>query len=107
MNYKDYLKSKHWKITRYRKLKNRSHKCCICHQLANTVHHLSYKRLGRERPSDLRAICSRCHDLWHNYFKFPITKSKKTKKNYPKYLWKIRNYLGIFENSYVKKRFPT
>jgi hypothetical protein len=29
------------------------------------VHHLTYARLGRERPGDLLAVCEACHGALH------------------------------------------
>lgn len=95
MRYYTYLQSSHWKKTRKWKLRRKSYRCCICKGKASIVHHLSYKNLNKERPSDLRAMCLRCHKLWHEHFKFPITRTKFTKKKYPIYLRQMREYLKI------------
>jgi hypothetical protein len=29
------------------------------------VHHLNYKRLGREKDRDLKVLCRRCHEFDH------------------------------------------
>lgn len=65
--YNLYLKSFHWKITRWRKkfqmwLLKGSVFCEKCKRnkfLA--IHHITYKRIGRERLSDLQVICFYCH----------------------------------------------
>jgi len=33
------------------------------------IHHVSYKRYGREKLSDLRLLCRDCHDEFHKQFK--------------------------------------
>ena len=37
-----------------------------CPRLATEVHHLTYDRVGRERPEDLMAVCSDHHRALHN-----------------------------------------
>lgn len=37
-----------------------------CSRTATEVHHLSYARVGRERPEDLMALCSEHHRALHN-----------------------------------------
>lgn len=32
-----------------------------------SVHHLTYERLGKERPSDLLLLCERCHEIADRY----------------------------------------
>jgi hypothetical protein len=39
---------------------------CPCGGFAVQVHHLSYKRLGDERPEDLQPVCVDCHVRAHN-----------------------------------------
>jgi hypothetical protein len=38
---------------------------CACGARATQVHHLTYRRLGRERDSDLVALCAGCHAEIH------------------------------------------
>lgn len=62
-----YLRSVHWKFTRWLKktqmwlLKGSVHceKCGSKKRLH--IHHVTYKRIWRERMSDLQVICSGCH----------------------------------------------
>lgn len=62
-----YLKSFHWKITRWMKkaqmwLFKGSVYCEKCRRKDRlTIHHITYKRLGHERMSDLQVICFYCH----------------------------------------------
>jgi len=37
-----------------------------CPRTATEVHHLTYDRVGRERPEDLMAVCADCHRALHN-----------------------------------------
>jgi hypothetical protein len=37
-----------------------------CPRVATEVHHLTYVRLGREKPEDLLAVCSAHHRALHN-----------------------------------------
>ena len=37
-----------------------------CPRKATEVHHLTYDRVGRERPEDLMAVCSQHHRVLHN-----------------------------------------
>ena len=65
MNYKNYLKSDHWKKLRERKISG-SPFCFICHLEKNLhVHHKSYKRLYQENIKSLKVLCNRCHHDVH------------------------------------------
>lgn len=33
------------------------------------IHHVTYKRYGHEKITDLRLLCFRCHDEFHRMFK--------------------------------------
>lgn len=65
--YDSYLRSDHWKRTRERALGRAGHECQKCGATDRrlTVHHTTYKRLGNERPSDLRVMCVPCHKDEH------------------------------------------
>lgn len=69
MNYKKYLKSPHWKDVRKRFYASEFYsgrcECCFDRNVPLQVHHKSYKRLGRERLSDLVALCGDCHKKTH------------------------------------------
>jgi 5-methylcytosine-specific restriction endonuclease McrA len=76
-----YLKSFHWRQRRKEEIDNARGECCICgtewketiwnrdednNLIINLeVHHVSYKNLGNEQPSDLIVVCSPCHDKLH------------------------------------------
>ena len=42
-------------------MKRAGYKCRKCGSRATQVHHETYKRIGRERLSDLTAVCGGCH----------------------------------------------
>jgi len=57
-----YLRSDHWQEVRRKKLKQAGYKCEACGQKVKLdIHHLTYERLGKERLSDLQALCRSCH----------------------------------------------
>lgn len=65
-DYDDYLRSDHWQTVKswfWNKNKNRH--CKGCGGRAEVIHHLTYKRLGAEKPYDLAAVCRSCHEAIH------------------------------------------
>lgn len=64
--YQRYLKSPHWLKFRDAILMARSYRCeeegCENNRALH-VHHLTYKRLGRERPEDVKVYCEFHHSL--------------------------------------------
>jgi 5-methylcytosine-specific restriction endonuclease McrA len=65
MEYKEYLKTEHWKEIRSKK-KIKKHHCAICGSKENLqVHHLNYDCLWKETTEDLRVLCNKCHELAH------------------------------------------
>ena len=63
--YDAYLRSKWW-----RSLKTRlaSGLCTGCAEsAAGTLHHVTYQRLGCERPTDMVALCHGCHMRLHDF----------------------------------------
>ena len=66
--HRKYLRSSAWKARRRAALTRAEQKCQDCGRggPALHVHHLTYKRWGREEPSDLRALCSKCHARRHS-----------------------------------------
>lgn len=63
-NYDGYLLSDHWKAFR-RKILKRDRRCRACDGKAEVVHHLTYRRLGRELMEDALALCFDCHSKIH------------------------------------------
>lgn len=73
MPYKDYLKTDHWYHLRRQILKAAEYRCQLCYRkdLPIHVHHRTYVRRGRERLSDLIALCERCHAKFHDRLNLP------------------------------------
>lgn len=81
MEYKNYLKTEHWKKTRNEVYK-RNKSCVICKSkhLLN-IHHARYERSGesilfKEKQSQLFVLCEDCHKILHSLPKLPILKQK-------------------------------
>ena len=82
MNYYQYIKSDLWKQKKakfYASKYFKNGRFCMCCKTKNVpleVHHKTYKRLFKERLSDLFAVCRTCHELIHQ-----IHKTRKSIKN--------------------------
>lgn len=82
--YEDYLLSSRWRQVRRQALARAQWRCqnpaCpddavrwltqaeiaeLAVPYSLEVHHLTYERLGRERPDDLLVLCERCHSVEH------------------------------------------
>lgn len=65
--YNGYLDSPLWRERRRLIMQRARGRCEVCgRHAAYAIHHLTYVRAGRELPSDLVAVCDRCHDDYHN-----------------------------------------
>jgi len=72
MNYRKYLQSDYWKERRFEFRKATKQRCWICGSKKDLqVHHKRYQRkwgktiLFREKNTDLRLLCDRCHGTIH------------------------------------------
>jgi len=75
MLYKNYLKSNHWYLLKKRV--DKTH-CSICYteEKPLDVHHLWYRDLFTVKPKHLRALCRKCHYMFHdlqNEGKLPVS----------------------------------
>lgn len=60
--YQAYMHSATWELKRELALWRSKRKCQRCGAKKGLeVHHLSYDRLGQERPEDLEVVCEACH----------------------------------------------
>ena len=61
--YVSYLHSAAWGVKRDQVLIRASHRCEHCKRegVPLQVHHLHYRSLGKEKLSDLSALCLECH----------------------------------------------
>lgn len=65
MDYRDYLRSAHWRAlkARYRE-SGRPQDCYLCGEKKGlALHHLTYDRLGCEFLTDLVPLCRPCHTM--------------------------------------------
>lgn len=64
--YRDYLQSDEWAERRAYMLDRSDYQCSECGRATELeVHHLTYKRIGNERISDLLVLCRDCHGRRH------------------------------------------
>ncbi len=63
--YASYLLTDHWRKTRKNKMRATRGHCEMCGYSAEQIHHIHYRRLGRERNTDLIALCYKCHQIFH------------------------------------------
>lgn len=64
--YQRYLQSAEWKIFRLSVIAKRGRYCQDCGSSRDVqLHHLTYERLGHERPEDVRLLCDTCHQIEH------------------------------------------
>ena len=94
--YQQYLQSDAWKEKRNAILKAAGYRCRKCGERATEVHHETYRRIYKEKLTDLTALCRKCHETVHTA---PKQKSKKKssqkarqhpyyRKGKPQYKWK-------------------
>ena len=71
--YRRYLRSPSWQGRRQKALAKAAGRCRDCgRQMPLQVHHLTYTRVGKEHPKDLRAICADCHAKRHRRRQSPL-----------------------------------
>ena len=95
--YQKYLQSDMWQQKRASVLKLAGYTCRRCGARATEVHHETYKRLYKERLSDLTALCGPCHRKAHTK---PLKKraaqrqrhSSRRNRPRPKYAKRRRKY---------------
>jgi len=85
--YDDYIKSEKWINRRERYWDNHERICYCCEEFAPSIHHITYKTLGREPDCDLRAVCNDCHEGIHR-----LVKSGKAQLEVAHSTWKQRFY---------------
>ena len=75
------MKSSEWKAFRIKWFnKYQVTTCKMCgEQSPLQLHHKTYKRLGREKDTDLVAVCEPCHKLIHKW-KINLNIDRKTEK---------------------------
>ena len=64
--YSEYMKSERWQKVRARRIFKDRGMCFVCGSRHNLeVHHLHYRRLGREKLEDLITLCKTHHRMYH------------------------------------------
>ena len=64
--YEQYINSRKWLVRRAFVLFMSERRCADCGARASHVHHVTYRRLGKELLDDLVPLCSACHDGRHS-----------------------------------------
>ena len=82
--YRRYLQSDAWKAKRKSVLQVAGFRCCRCGAPVTEVHHETYKRIYKERLSDLTALCSKCHEAAHTRAPKRNKKTTPQKNEYQK-----------------------
>ena len=62
--YARYLESERW-INFREQILAEPRQCQVCGRRGKFVHHLHYRTLWKEKPGDVKALCSRCHCFIH------------------------------------------
>jgi hypothetical protein len=66
VDYYEYLKSPEWRSLKNQVIKERGSACQLCGITKQLhLHHMTYKRLGREDKRDLLLVCKSCHAFIH------------------------------------------
>lgn len=65
--YAETMHSEQWRRRRARAIRRAGGKCQRCGSTERLeAHHLTYVRLGREKPADLIVLCHACHQAEHS-----------------------------------------
>lgn len=64
-SYRDYLRSPRWFDIRRAYRESDLPQQCMCGADEVELHHLTYDRVGEEELTDLRPLCSNCHQMIH------------------------------------------
>lgn len=81
MNYKQYLKSEHWKQTKEKAYIILGRKCNRCGSKNYlNIHHKHYQNIGCELIEDLEVVCKSCHEKIHDINRSEIPTKYAAKK---------------------------
>lgn len=65
--YYEYLRSPEWDARRKAKIVEAGGRCQLCYKSSKlNVHHRTYDRVFNELPTDLIALCEKCHSKFHD-----------------------------------------
>lgn len=88
--YAEYLRTDQWRKRRAKTIEHYQGKCYCCGLDGHEVHHRTYKRMGKEIPSDLVLLCQPCHAAVHDLVRYGTRLSaahdalRKRKNHLPK-----------------------
>lgn len=86
ITYQEYLASEHWQQVRRHKGLYQRHLCKLCGKSNDetllNLHHLTYRRMGKERGDDTAWLCGDCHRIVHKWASLATKKylAKKAQK---------------------------
>ena len=63
--YTTYLQSPAWKGKREQAMNRDDHRCALCNNSAENVHHKTYDNIGKEPLDDLTSLCKKCYKEFH------------------------------------------
>jgi 5-methylcytosine-specific restriction endonuclease McrA len=95
--YKEYLDSPAWKMKRGAVIE-RDGSQCVCGAQATEVHHKTYDNIGKEPPSDLVALCQKCHEREHKPYRQPSTQPAPNDPPGKAYWDQFKTYVQENEN---------
>ncbi len=77
--YENYINSKKWYTFRKGYIERNGKNCQLCEiKLGKHLHHMTYKRLGKEKDTDLLFLCEDCHhNIHHGKSGIKTTKTKE------------------------------
>lgn len=111
ITYTDYLKSVLWKRFRSWAIEFYGRRCEFCgSENGLSVHHWTYKRLGRERIDDVGVYCRECHKLIHDLQKQQSTYDGLIMKWMDKeqivrpYSWRVADRISCRIDRMLEKR---
>ena len=67
--YKEYIKSAEWRQRRERYYLTHMKECRACKSTYRvSLHHLSYRNVGKEKDEELVPLCWQCHEEYHEKY---------------------------------------
>lgn len=114
-NYRDYLLGNHWKEVKqkYKRSKLPQH-CNVCDsKIKLHLHHKTYKRIGKERLTDLIYLCEKCHSFAHDKLRndhsqklnlWTIAKRMKKVKDSTQSKYSIKRKPKKYDKAFQRKR---
>lgn len=78
VDYYQHIKSDRWTLFS-QLVRDMYSKCARCQsRIKLCVHHASYNNVGREKLTDVRVLCEKCHKLFHDTYKLQKDMTEQT-----------------------------